>query len=117
MGHNTSLGKQGETAAEAFLLQKGFQVLARNFRYKRAEVDLIVAKEKLLVLVEVKTRSTHQFGFPEEAVSPRKEAMLLVAAEYYIEQIHWQHDVRFDIVSILWHPDQPDILHIEDAFH
>ncbi|MBA9076174.1 MULTISPECIES: YraN family protein [Rufibacter] len=117
MGHNTHMGRQGEAAAEAFLLQKGYLILARNFRFKRAEVDLIATKEKVLVLVEVKTRSSQAFGFPEAAVSARKEQMLHLAAEHYIEAMNWQHDVRFDVISIIWHPDRPEILHIEDAFH
>ncbi|WP_210462169.1 YraN family protein [Rufibacter roseolus] len=117
MAHNTNLGKLGEQAAEAHLTTLGYQVVERNYRYKRAEVDLILVKEKTLVLVEVKTRSTHQYGFPEEAVSSRKEAMLQLAADYYIEQHQWPHDVRFDVVSILWRQGQPEILHIEDAFH
>ncbi|MGV3540497.1 MAG: YraN family protein [Rufibacter sp.] len=117
MGHNTHIGQQGEAAAEAFLQQRGFQILARNYRYKRAEVDLIAAQEKLLVLVEVKTRSSHSYGFPEEAISQRKEEMLHLAANHYIEQTDWQHEVRFDVISILWRNGKPEILHIEDAFH
>ncbi|WP_192822892.1 YraN family protein [Rufibacter sp. LB8] len=117
MTHNRHLGQQGEAAAEAFLQRQGFEILDRNYRYRRAEVDLIAKKDKLLILVEVKTRSTHAFGFPEEAVSARKEEMLHLAAEHYLEKINWQHEVRFDVISILWRNHQPEILHIEDAFH
>lgn len=117
MGHNTYLGQQGEAIAATYLKAKGFDVLAQNFRYKRAEVDLIACQGKLLVLVEVKTRSSARFGFPEEAVSARKQEMLHMAAQAYLEQTNWQHDIRFDIISILWHQQNPEILHIEDAFH
>ncbi|QHL87885.1 YraN family protein [Nibribacter ruber] len=117
MSTNASLGQLGEKAAEAYLVTHGYQVLQRNYRYKRAEVDLVVLKERFLVLVEVKTRSSRQYGFPEEAVSPRKQEMLFLAAEELVQQLDWQHEVRFDIVSIFWHPTSPDILHIEDAFH
>ncbi|WP_205503572.1 YraN family protein [Rufibacter psychrotolerans] len=117
MAYNTHLGQLGERAAEAYLTAKGFTVLERNYRHKRAEVDLIVAKEKLLVLVEVKTRSTYAYGFPEEAVSARKEALLQLAADHYVEQHQWRHEVRFDVISILWKNGQPDLVHIEDAFH
>ncbi|GGK83554.1 YraN family protein [Rufibacter glacialis] len=117
MAHNTTLGKRGEQAAEAYLTGLGYRVLEKNYRYKRAEVDLIAVKGKVLALVEVKTRSTHQYGFPEEAVSAKKEEMLQLAAEHYIEQHQWPHEVRFDIVSVLWTQGKPDILHIEDAFH
>ncbi|MBC3540581.1 YraN family protein [Rufibacter sediminis] len=117
MAHNTTLGKLGEQAAEAHLIAHGYQILERNYRYRRAEVDLIVLKETTLVFIEVKTRSTHQYGFPEEAVSSKKEVMLQLAADYYIEQHQWQYEVRFDVISVLWHQDRPEILHIEDAFH
>ncbi|MFC6996324.1 YraN family protein [Rufibacter roseus] len=117
MAHNTRLGQQGEDAAEAYLRAKGYQVLSRNYRYRRAEVDLIAVKDKILVLVEVKTRSTHYFGYPEEAVTPAKEELLLMAADNYIEETNWQHDVRFDIISILWQKSGPMIWHFEDAFH
>ncbi|RNI23526.1 YraN family protein [Rufibacter latericius] len=117
MAHNTTLGKLGEQAAEAYLIAHGYLVKERNYRYKRAEVDLIAIKEKTLVLVEVKTRSSHQYGYPEEAVSQRKEEMLHSAAAYYIEKQQWPHDVRFDVISVLWRQGQPEILHIEDAFH
>ena len=117
MTHNTQLGQQGEKAAELYFLNLGYAVLERNFRHKRAEVDLIVAKDKVLVLVEVKTRSSYNFGFPEEAVSARKEELLQLAANHYLEVHQWPHEVRFDVVSILWRAGKPEILHIEDAFH
>lgn len=117
MAHNTQLGKEGEAAAEAYLLAKGYVVLARNYRYRRAEVDLIARQDKVLVIVEVKTRSTHRFGYPEEFVSTAKENMLFLAADHYIEENNWLYDVRFDIISILWQNEKPHIWHFEDAFH
>ncbi|MFT2010789.1 YraN family protein [Pontibacter sp. 13R65] len=109
-------GNKGEATAASYLIEKGYQLCCRNFRYKRAEVDIIAQKDKVLVFVEVKTRGSDKFGFPEEAVSAKKEAMLLAAAEEYIHQTDWHHDIRFDIISITL-STPPVIYHIEDAFH
>ncbi|MBF9252929.1 YraN family protein [Pontibacter sp. 172403-2] len=109
-------GRHGEGMAARYLQQSGYTILHRNYRYKRAEVDIIAQKDSLLVFVEVKTRATDVYGYPEEAVSPRKEELLLTAAAAYIEQQNWQHDVRFDIISVTLSAP-PVIHHIEDAFH
>ncbi len=106
----------GEDLAARHLQQQGYAIQARNYRYKRAEVDIIAQKGSLLVFVEVKTRATDTFGYPEEAVNARKEALLLTAASAYIEQQSWQFDVRFDVIAVtLGTP--PVLHHIEDAFH
>lgn len=117
MSTNTTLGQQGEKVAEDYLVKQGYELLHRNYRFKRAEVDLVLKKDQFLVLVEVKTRTSRQYGYPEEAVSGRKQEMLFLAADALVEDLNWQQDVRFDIVSIFWHHQTPDILHIEDAFH
>ncbi|TXK37186.1 YraN family protein [Pontibacter qinzhouensis] len=109
-------GQAGEASAVRYLQEMGYQICCRNFRYKRAEVDVIAQKDGLLVFVEVKTRASDKFGFPEEAVGARKEALLLAAAEEYIYQTNWQHDIRFDIISITLAPT-PTVHHIKDAFH
>ena len=109
-------GQAGENRAAAYLQQHGYSIVRKNYRHRRAEVDIIAQKENLLVFVEVKTRATDRYGYPEEAVDYRKEALLLDAAGAYIEETGWQHEVRFDIISItLTAP--PTVHHIEDAFH
>ncbi len=109
-------GQSGENRAAAYLQQQGYTVLRQNYRYRRAEVDIIAQKENLLVFVEVKTRGTDRYGYPEEAVNYRKEAMLLGAAEAYIEDSGWEHEVRFDIIAITL-TSPITVHHIEDAFH
>ncbi|RAU84395.1 YraN family protein [Pontibacter arcticus] len=109
-------GQQGEDSATQYLTENGYTILCRNYRYKRAEIDIIAQKPDLLVFVEVKTRTTAKYGHPEEAVSRRKEELFLEAAAAYIEEINWQHDVRFDIISITL-TDKQVLHHIEDAFH
>jgi len=109
-------GQHGESMAAQYLQQAGYTILHRNYRYKRAEVDIIAQKGDLLVFVEVKTRASDVYGYPEEAVSPRKEELLLTAAAAFIEQQDWQHEIRFDIISVTL-STPPVIYHIEDAFH
>lgn len=106
-------GSDGEGVAAEYLLKKGYEVLERNYRYSRAEVDLIVRKDNWLVFVEVKTRSGSAFGFPEDFVDRSKQRNILMAAEHYIYKIDWRFNVRYDIISVL----QGAITHFEDAFY
>lgn len=110
-------GQQGENLAAEFLLKQGYAILHRNYRYKRTEIDIIAQKDGVLIFIEVKTRATDVFGYPEEAVNRRKERILLNAAEVFIHRIRWQKDIRFDIISVTLTAPQPFIHHIEDAFH
>ena len=108
----------GEEIAATYLVEKGFTILAKNYRYQRAEIDLIAQKSTLIVFVEVKTRTTNYHGFPEEAVTPKKVDLFLLAAEEFIHQLNWQHDIRFDVIAISGDNHLPlQIHHIEDAFH
>lgn len=113
MATHIERGQQGEHQAEEFLLQKGYSVIARNYRYKRSEIDLIVQKENWLVFVEVKMRSSKAFGFPEESVKEAKRKKILEGAAQYLEETNWHGNVRYDIVAI----HQNEIEHFEDAFY
>ena len=116
MATHLELGNRGESLAEKYLFETGHQILERNWRFSRAEVDLIVKDGEILVFVEVKTRSSEFFGKPEESVSPKKEALLKDAAAVYMEQIDHQWEIRFDIISILIKSDGYSIEHFKDAF-
>jgi putative endonuclease len=113
MSNNLVTGKEGEEIAARHLEQMGFEVMEKNYRSGRAEIDLVIRKESLLVFVEVKFRTKVNFGQPEDAVNSRKEELILGAAENYIYDHNWQGKVRFDIISIV---NKKEILHIEDAF-
>lgn len=113
MTKTTDIGRQGEHAALEFLEQKGYTVVARNYRYKRSEIDLIVQKENWLVFVEVKLRSSKQFGFPEESVKEAKRKKILEGAAQYLEETNWKGNVRYDIIAI----QGQAIEHFEDAFY
>lgn len=116
MPNNIDLGNRGEQMACNYLLEKGFQIIERNYRYKRAEIDIIAVKQKLLLFVEVKTRKSKLFGEPEHSIDPLKEKLIISAAEYYIESNNWIFDIRFDVIAI--HFTEPvELFHIEDAFY
>lgn len=110
-------GVQGEKAAALFLQRKGFSVLDRNYRYKRSEIDLIVFRGNWLVFVEVKTRTSTSFGYPEDFVDSRKRKKIFEGAEQYMFDKNWKGNVRFDIVAVNLVGGRPKIHHIEDAFY
>jgi putative endonuclease len=110
-------GKAGEDLAVQFLIGKNHQLLARNYRYKRSEIDLIVQKDNCLIFVEVKLRTSDAFGFPEEFVSEKKAAKIMEGAEQYIHEANWKGNIRFDIVSVRQQNGQTELIQIEDAFY
>ncbi|HEY4651998.1 MAG TPA: YraN family protein [Pontibacter sp.] len=109
-------GQHGERLAQQYLLAQGYTIVAQNYRYKRAEIDIIARTSELLVFAEVKTRTSDTFGFPEAAVNARKEKMLVNAAEEFILATNWEGDIRFDIISVTL-TTPPAIVHFEDAFY
>ena len=116
MSDKIKTGSEGENLAAEFLQNKGFEIIARNYRYKHAEIDLITRLENLLVFVEVKTRSSSSFGEPEAFVDERKAAKIFEGAEQYMFENDWNGNIRFDIVSVKT-GTKPEIVHFEDAFH
>jgi putative endonuclease len=111
------IGQQGEELASKLYLDKGFEILHRNFRSGKAEIDLIVKKGNLIVFVEVKTRTNINFGMPEGDVTRRQAKMIVDAAEQYTYTIDWQHNIRFDIIAVVITKDIVQIEHFEDAFY
>ena len=112
------LGRRGEEAASQYLETQGYQILARNWRSGRAELDLIVVSpdQQTLVFVEVKTRSTDFYGYPELAVTGRKMELLYEAADAYQEEMGWTRDIRFDVLALTVHGAGFRVYHIKDAF-
>ena len=117
MGDKIKTGIEGEDLAADFLKQKGFAILERNYRHKRSEIDLIVSQGSWLVFVEVKTRTSTAFGYPEEFVDYHKKKMIFEGALHYMYDKDWQGNVRYDIVAINFAYGKPEIHHIEDAFY
>jgi len=110
-------GKEGEELAANFLTAAGYQIIDRNYRYKRSEVDLIATKDKMLVFIEVKTRGSHNFGYPEEFVDEKKAEKVLEGAEQYMIDKDWRGAVRYDIISVSIIDGETEVKHFMDAFH
>jgi putative endonuclease len=110
---NKTKGKLGEDAAVAHLEGLGFEVLERNYRHGRSEVDIIALKDNLLVFVEVKLRSGNAYGEPETFVGHRQTEKIKEAAEEFMYAIHWAKNIRFDILTVDAHGK---VEHFEDAF-
>ena len=111
------LGKEGERIAELFLQKKGYKLVERNYRCSGGELDLIVLDRRVVVFVEVKTRTGSGFGTPFEAVESRKQQRMIRAAQYFLaEKGLQQRDARFDVVGVSWPGRQPVVEHIENAF-
>ncbi|MFY7846066.1 YraN family protein [Chryseobacterium gambrini] len=117
MADHNDFGKKAEELAAEYLQKNGYKILVRNFRYQKAELDLVAEKDSLIVVVEVKARSTDVFNLPQEAVNKRKIKLIVSAANYFMEEYNKNQEVRFDIISVL--PDENKNLmieHIIDAF-
>ena len=112
------LGEAGESAAADYFMARGYEVVAQGYRYDRAEVDLVLRRgAELLVFVEVKTRSSAQYGQPETFVSARKKELFRIAATHLQEELDWRGDIRFDIMALTLLSQGFRIEHFEDAFY
>ena len=114
---NVQKGTAGENIAAKYLQTKGYELLTVNYRFEKAELDLICKDKDTIVFVEVKSRSGTEFGYPEQAVSKTKQKHMARAAEQYIYEQKHTGDIRYDIVAVLFKPkEKAEILHFEDAF-
>lgn len=108
-------GKRGERLACRYLKRRGYRLLERNYRCGHHEIDLVMLKGDTTVFVEVKTRSSVEFGRPAEAVTQAKRRFLLLAAGAYIRQYRLEgRPARFDVIEV--YLPKKDIVHIENAF-
>lgn len=111
------LGLEGENIAARYLQSKGYRILERNYYTRYGELDIICEKEKKLVFVEVKTRRSTIFGFPEEAITRAKMNHMRKAAVIYLNGLDSYKEIRFDVVTILLDANnRANINHIEQAF-
>ncbi|MCK0160923.1 YraN family protein [Allomuricauda sp. F6463D] len=117
MGNHNNFGKLGEQKATTFLLDRGYKILERNYRYLHAEIDIIAQKNNYVVIVEVKARNT---GFLEDisnVITPKKVKLLTMAANHYVEQMDSDVEVRFDVITVVKKGDDFEIEHFENAFY
>jgi putative endonuclease len=117
MASHNELGILGEQLALDYLVKKGFLIREKNWRFQKAEVDIIAQKEGILAVVEVKTRSTNFFGEPQDFVRDRKIKLLTKAIDHYVQTKDLDVEVRFDVIGIVKKDLQTSIIHLEDAFY
>ncbi len=116
MAQHNELGKTGEQIAVDLLIKKGYKIIERNWRFKKAEIDIIAQKDNFLIAVEVKTRSTDDFGDPQDFLKPKQKNLLIVAMDEYVVSKDLDVDVRFDVIGIIKNQKETKIEHFEDAF-
>lgn len=117
MPTHIEVGRRGEDLARTYLEQHGYQILQTNWRFRRAEVDLIALDPReVLVFVEVKTRSDERFGPPETAVGDKKRQFLLAAARAFMVAYEYDWEVRFDVIGVVL-TEPPTVRHWTDVFY
>lgn len=117
MAQHNDFGNLAEDLAADYLTQKNYKILVRNFRYQKAEIDIVTEFEDLIVVVEVKARSYDTLIEPQEAVTKKKIKSIVLCTDFFMRERNLDKEVRFDIITVL--PDQSgklQINHIEDAF-
>ena len=116
MADHNELGKLGEELAENYLIKNGYTILETNWTFQKAEIDIIAQKANILAIVEVKTRSSIDFGLPQDFVKPKKIQLLVKAVNEYVVSRDLDVTVRFDIIAINKEGKDFNVDHIEDAF-
>ena len=116
MAKHNKLGKDGELIAFMVLQRDGFTILETNWKFRKAEIDIIATKDKILISVEVKTRSTNDFGSPQDFVNKKKIKLMVSAMNEYILNKDLDTELRFDIIAITKDKSSFDIQHFKDAF-
>ena len=117
MAEHNELGKLGEELAVEFLQKEGYEILETNWTFQKAEVDIIAKKENILAIVEVKTRSSLDFGLPQDFVKPKKIQLLVKAVNEYVVTNDLDIEVRFDIIAVHKEGKTFAMEHLIDAFY
>lgn len=117
MAEHNELGKIGEQMAVTFLQKSGYEILETNWVFQKAEIDIIAKKAGILAAIEVKTRSSAEFGLPQEFVSTKKIQLLVKAVNEYVISNDLDVEVRFDIIAITKSENGFTTDHLENAFY
>jgi putative endonuclease len=117
MTKSKKTGTKGEDIASQYLENKGYKIISRNWQYMHRELDIVASINKTLVIVEVKTRAAGSMISPIEAVTPKKQRLIISATNVYIEKHNIDLEVRFDIISIIYNNDTFQVEHLENAFY
>ena len=117
MAQHNLLGNKGEMLASRYLLDKGYAVLHHNWRSGHKEIDIIAKELDTLVFVEVKSRTSEEFGNAFDAVTDKKIRLLISAAQAYLQKYEIDLKFRFDIITVIGDSEPYKIEHIVDAFY
>ena len=117
MAEHNDLGKFGEALAVQFLQKNGYKILETNWTFQKAEVDVIALKDNILAIIEVKTRSSIDFGLPQDFVNTKKIQLLVKAVNEYVISNDLDVEVRFDIIAIHKEDKNFNLEHLKDAFY
>ena len=115
--HNQNIGKQGEALAAAYLLKNNYQILEKNWRHSNMEVDIIAFKNKILHVIEVKTRTSKTYGAPEDDVTVKKFRLLQDAAEVYMYKHPEYNKLQFDIIAITMYANEPVAVNLIEDYY
>jgi len=117
MGKHNDLGKKGEQLAVDFLIKNGYKIRYKNYRYLKAEIDIIAQKDEVLAIIEVKTRSSTFIENIADTVTNKKIKLMVMAANNYVIENDLEVEVRFDIITLLNNKGGFDIEHLKNAFY
>ena len=117
MGKHNEFGKEGEKIAVNFLLEKGYKIKCKNYRYLKSEIDIIALKEDILAIVEVRARSNDGIIAIADTINNKKIKLLVQGADQYVTENKLNVEVRFDIITILKNKSIFKIEHLESAFY
>ena len=117
MASHNELGKIGEQLAVELLESKGYEIIARNFVFQKAEIDIIAKHEDMMICVEVKTRNSDFFGDPQDFVTTAKIKNLVKAMDAFLLESDISLETRFDIIAVLKNKKIEQLTHYEDAFY
>ena len=117
MGKHNEFGKEGERIAKNYLIEKGYNICYQNYRYLKAEVDIIAQKNGILAIVEVRSRSSKFLENIAETVTTKKIKLLVMAADHYVTSQDLDVEIRFDIITILKQKGTLEVEHLESAFY
>jgi putative endonuclease len=110
------LGEKGEELSLNFLKKLDYTILQTNWRYQKAEIDIIAKHSDFIIFIEVKTRKSDFFGKPEQSINNKKEDLYKLAAEAYLVSFNLENEIRFDVISIILNSKQSEIEHFINAF-
>lgn len=117
MGKHNEFGKEGEQIAVDFLIKNGYKIRCRNYRYLKAEIDIIAQKKDTLAIVEVRSRSSDYIENIAETITKKKINLLVMGADHYVTDQELDIDVRFDVITILKNKSVFKVEHLKSAFY